>query len=127
MSELEELNEFKKQLLIFFDELISQFPLEGDLVILRLFIDNQIPIKDLMDNFIYEINKDNENLLTMVKERNENFFLNNNIFPKINKEKFNHFRKLWLSDLLDKEDKIVIWQWIDSFVFLSNRYVKTKK
>jgi len=42
MSEIETLIEFKKQLINFFDELISQFPIEGDLVVMRLFITTQM-------------------------------------------------------------------------------------
>jgi len=43
-------------------------------------------------------------------------------------EKFNlsHFRKLWRSGVLDIEDKRVIWQWVDTFVFLADKYIKSK-
>ena len=41
-DQIQILKDFKSQLLTFVDELISQFPSEGDLVILRVFIDNQI-------------------------------------------------------------------------------------
>ena len=44
MSQLEILNEFKTQLIVFLDELVAQFPTEGDLIVVRLFIANQLPI-----------------------------------------------------------------------------------
>ena len=55
MSEIEILTEFKTQLIAFFDELIGQFPQEGDLVVVRLFLANQIPIQDVMNVFNYKI------------------------------------------------------------------------
>ena len=88
MSEIEILIEYKKQLISFLDELISQLPQEGDLIILRLFISNQIPIKDAMDNFIHKINTNGQELRKFVKERNESFFLEHNIFELFDYEVF---------------------------------------
>lgn len=124
-SESEVLAEFKKQLLSFFDELIGQFPREGDLVIARVFIATQIPIKELMENFIHKISTNDHELKKMIKSRNETFFLQYSLFEDIDKkEKLNHFKKIWRSEQLDKEDKDVIWNWIDAFVFLSEKYMK---
>ena len=125
MSEFEILTEFKTQLISFFDELIEQFPEEGDLVVFRLFLSNQIPIKDVMNIFIHKINTNDKQLKNMIKERNEIFFLEYNIFENITKEKVNHFKKLWRSCRLDDEDKQVIWNWIDAFVYLSDTYTNT--
>jgi len=116
--------EFKNQLITFFDELIAQFPAEGDLVVLRLFIANQIPIKDAMDSFNYKINTEDQKLRKMIKARNEAYFLDNNPFDNISKDKVSHFKKLWLSGSLDTEDKRIIWQWVDSFIFLGDKYLK---
>lgn len=124
MSEIEVLKDFKTQLISFFDELINQFPHEGDLVIVRLFFANQIPIKDVIDVFNLKINKNNNELREMVKQRNESFFLEHNIFDQLGKEKISHFKKLWISDQLDEEDKFVIWNWIDVFIYIGDKYVK---
>jgi hypothetical protein len=127
MHDIEVLNEFKKQLLLFLDELITQFPLEGDLVVFRLFIANQVYIKDVLDTITLKINKDNGKLRKMAKERNEKFFLNENIFDiedNVDKNKINHFKKLWLSNDLDDEDKNIIWQWMETFIYFSDKYSK---
>ena len=124
MSEIEILTEFKTQLICFFDELISQFPLEGDLVLVRLFFSNQISIQDVMNFFNHKINTNDQELRKMAKERNESFFLEHNVFDNLGKEKINHFKKLWRSGLLDNEDKEVIWNWIDAFVYLGDKYAK---
>jgi hypothetical protein len=124
MSEIEILTEFKTQLICFFDELISQFPLEGDLVLVRLFFSNQISIQDVMNFFNHKINTNDQELRKMVKERKEAFFLEHNVFDNLGKEKINHFKKLWRSGLLDNEDKEVIWNWIDAFIYLGDKYTK---
>jgi hypothetical protein len=124
MSEIEVLTEFKTQLILFFDELISQFPGEGDLVVIRLFFSNQIPIQNIVNIFNHKINTNDQELKKMVKERNEAFFLEHNIFDSLGKEKVIHFKKLWRSERLDKEDKEVIWKWIDAFIFLGEKHSK---
>ena len=126
MSTEDILLEFKSQLINFFDELINQFPSEGDLVVIRLFLTNQIPIRDVMNNFNYQLNKDNRILKTMIKNRDEQFFLDNNLFELkgSSRDKVSHFKKLWRSGVLDDEDKRVMWKWVDSFVYLSDKYIK---
>ena len=124
-DQIQILKDFKSQLLTFVDELISQFPSEGDLVILRVFIDNQIEIKKVMDGFIYKVNSNDNKLRDMIKQRNEVFFINHDVFNTVNKDKVRHFKKLWLSGELDDEDKEVIWKWIDVFLFLSDNNLQS--
>ncbi len=126
MSAEDILQEFKNQLVNFFDELINQFPSEGDLVVIRLFLSNQIPIRDVMNHFNYQLNKDNKLFKTMIKNRDEQFFLENNLFDLSgsNRDKMSHFKRLWRSGVLDDEDKMVMWRWVDSFVYLTDKYTK---
>ena len=126
MSKWEVLTEFKTGLISFFDELIDQFPQEGDLVMFRIFLKDQILIEDVMLIFNNAMNKDNGYLKKMCKERNETFFLENNVFDSISKLKITHFKKLWRSGSLDDEDKKVVWRWIDSFIYLGDKYLKIK-
>jgi hypothetical protein len=127
MSTLQILKEFQTQVIAFFDELIAQFPNEGDLVVMRLFISTQMPIEDTINKLIHELAKNDGEKRQAVKDRNESFFLS---FEAANataeKYKFNHFKKLWRSGQLDNEDKRVIWQWMDTFIFLADKYVKSK-
>jgi len=126
MSETLILQEFKNNLITFFDELIDQFPTEADLVIIRIFLKDQIPIEEVINIFINTINKDGQRFKKMIKDRNEIFFLESNIFDSISKTKVVHFKKLWRSDSLDDDDKKIIWKWIDSFVYLGEKYIKSK-
>ena len=126
MSETLILQEFKNNLITFFDELIDQFPTEADLVIIRIFLKDQIPIEEVINIFINTINKDGQRFKKMIKDRNEIFFLESNIFDSISKTKVVHFKKLWRSNSLDDDDKKIIWKWIDSFVYLGEKYIKSK-
>lgn len=44
----------------------------------------------------------------------------------LNKDTANHFRTLWLSNVLDKDDKVIIWRWIDRLVLHADKYMKIK-
>lgn len=115
--------EFKKQLVLFFDELIEQFPSESDFIIVRIFINDQIPIENVMNYFIKELLP----LKDMVKQKDEAFFIKNNIlFSAIDKTKVNHFKRLWRSDSLTEDDKNIIWEWFSTFIFLGEKYQKAK-
>lgn len=138
MSEIQVLKEFKNNLISFFDELIDQFPEMGDLVMMRIFLKDQILIKDVVEMFSFQLNKNEQQIRKIIKERNEQFFLEENNFfdGLINtnnegcgngvKNKVSKFQNIWRSNRLDKEDKETIWKWIDSFVFLTDKYNKLK-
>ena len=86
-----------------------------------------MPIEDTLNKLIHEMAKNNGEKRQAVKDRNESFFLSFEATSTTSeKYKFSHFRKLWRSGQLDNEDKRVIWQWIDTFIFLADKYVKSK-
>ena len=123
MSEIKILKEFKNSLITFIDELIPQFPEEGDLVIIRIFLKDQVPIADVMNHIIHMILP----LKQLVVSKDESFFLDNNVlFTALNSGKVNHFKKLWRSGRLDNEDKNVVWKWMTSFIYLAEKYQKIK-
>ena len=120
-NKLKLLNEFRTQLVSFLDELIDQFPMEGDFVLIRMFIKDQIPVTDILGRF----NRDLLPLKREVTDRNEKFFLDNTILytgGKIQSSKIDHFKNLWLSDKLDKSDREIIWDWMDLFMKIGETY-----
>lgn len=128
-NETEILRQFKTQLISFMDELIGQFPNEGDLIFVRIFLKDQVPIQDVMNVFIVSLNtvsaEHELDVRTMVKNRDDNFFLmNNSLFQQLSKDKVNHFKRLWRSDALDTDDKDIVWKWVDSLVLLADKYQK---
>jgi hypothetical protein len=123
MSKIQILTDFKSSLVNFFDELIEQFPEEGDLVVIRIFLNDQVPIADVMATVVAKLLP----LKDLVKKRDESFFINNNVlFDKLDKNKVNHFKTMWKSSKLDQEDRDVIWKWYDLFISLSEKYQKCK-
>jgi hypothetical protein len=121
INKLQVLIEFKSNLINFIDELIEQFPEEGDFVVLRIFLNDQVPIADVMSIVIQRILPHKE----MVRKRDDNFFMNHNgLFEKLEKEKVNHFKLLWRSGRLDADDRSAIWRWYDLFISLAEKYQK---
>lgn len=120
MSEIEILSQFKNAAISFTDELVSTFPNEPDLVIARIMIKDQIPIIDLMNHLIHKIIP----LKHMVKQRDENFFMENDVlFGGMESGQKGMFKRIWKSPALDDEDRDVIWRWFDSFVMLAEKCV----
>lgn len=113
--------DFRTQLLNFLDELIGQFPEESDLIIIRIFMKDQVPVYDVLGRFIRDLLP----LKKEVDERNENFFLENTLLYVQNgiaSNKVNHFRQLWLSDKLDDNDREMIWKWMDLLNMIGTQY-----
>lgn len=119
MSQLQLLRGLQSDLLRFFDSLIEAFPDEGDLVIIRFALTDQFPITDIMDYITVSLLP----LKSKVDNRDNNFFLENNIlFEQLDNAKVNHFKRIWKSETLNEEDKDSIWRWFDRFLLRAERY-----
>lgn len=122
-SVLSILERFKNGYMQFIDELLEIFPEETDLIIIRVFFEDQVPVALVADNFISHVLPHKE----IITKRNENFFLeNNHMFGMLDGGKVMHFKKLWTSERLDKDDKDAIWKWFDTFCILVSAYQKAK-
>lgn len=118
-TKIDLLIKFKNTLVSFIDEIIEQFPQDSDLIICRIYIKDQIPTENLINMFIkyflpqkqLVINKDEEFFLNGTKE----FFEDLNI-------KSNVFQKVWLSNVLDDDDRDIIWEWISSIITIVDKY-----
>ena len=124
--EIDILTQLKTQMVTFLDELIETFPSEPDFVIFRIFVNDRLPIEDIMKYIVNNLCP----MADMVKAKNEDFFLKNNIlFSQLDENessKVNHFKNIWSSKQVDKEDKEIIWRWFQSFIFLGNKYAEIK-
>ncbi len=114
------MDKFKKQLVSFLDELIEQFPSQAEFIIMRIFVKDKIPIKTLIDQFISDVLPHEE----LIKHRDNELFKVTQLIGYPNKPKF--FHDFWFSDLLDDDDKKIIWKWIDVFVILAKN-IKNKR
>ena len=115
------LGEFRNNLVSFLDELIEQFPSEGDLVAARIFLADQVPIVDIMNTFIKRVLP----IRDMAKARDEKFFLENDVlFAQASTSKVSYFKELWSSSMLDNDDRQTIWRWFDLFISITDKYNK---
>lgn len=113
------LTDFKVNLIRFFDELVEQFPAEGDFVIIRILLNDKIPIHNVMTYFIQEILKDKP----LITARDDTFFTEGkSLFGMLPDEQASTFKRIWRSPQLDKDDRLTIWRWTDLFVALSEKY-----
>ena len=122
MSSIQILTEFKKNLVNFLDELIDQFPEEGDFVIFRIFINDQLPIQEVMNYFITDILPHK----ITIKARDDKIFTENNILQfGPDKSKSGVIKRIWRSQKLDAHDREMIWKWFDTFIFFVEKYQKS--
>ena len=126
MTEILILKDFKKNLTAFIDELIDQFPSEEELIVLRIFFNDQVDIKKIMETITHNLNKDEQKLKEYIKEHNDSFFIDGFTIDYLGEPKTINVKKIWRSPRLDQEDKQIIWKWIDGFVYLSDKYAKNK-
>jgi hypothetical protein len=112
---------FRDTLVDFLDELITNyFPTETELIFMRMIV-KQAPVADLLGRFMRDLLP----LKQFVIEKNDEFFLNNTLLyidAKISSEKENHFKSLWTSNILDEDDRNTIWEWMHSFIRISELY-----
>lgn len=124
MSKIDLLIKFKNTVVAFIDEIIEQFPRDSDLILCRLYIKDQIPTEQLMNIFIdfflpqkqLIVNKDDK----FFTEGTSQFFEHLNI-------KTNLFEKIWSSNILDEDDRTIIWEWMTSIVTIVEKYKNLEK
>ena len=108
--------EFRNQLIKFLDELIDQFPGESQFIIIRILVKDQILTENVLGQFIKDILPEKNN----IKNRKDSFFTNNKFLKTKNGSLF---KTVWECSQLDKEDREIIWKWIDLFVYLGEQYL----
>jgi hypothetical protein len=119
-NKTEILIQYKKLLSSFCDELIEQFPNEGDFRVAKVILDSgQMSIDNMMTNFIHNTD---DKMKEMIRNKDEKFFLEENPFSFLSNARFDKFSRMWTSDNLDDEDKTVLWEWMDALVKISNKY-----
>ena len=113
------LEKFQKSLVTFFDELVEMFPNEKDFILIRILVKDQIPSTQIMSYF--EMVMLNKEIISSIERRDDDFILSNVLFSKISKSDV--FKNLW-ENRLDKDDKKMIWDWVDMFKSITTQYMK---
>ena len=120
-KQVELLNLFKKNILEFIDELIEQYEEEGDLLVLRFFLSEQLPVETLMMQFIKYVYPHRE----LIYSKNEAFFLEkDNIFGSSPKDKVIHFKELYQK--MSPDNRVTLWEWFHAFMNICEKYIQCK-
>ena len=113
---------FKKNIVAFFDELVDTYPAESDFVIIRVVLKDQVPAQEIMDYFVKNVLP----VKDMITNRDEKIFTESNVFYfGLDSLNCKGLKGLWAEGKVDEDNKKVIWQWLDSFVSIAERYKKS--
>ena len=120
MSSKEILNEFKRNIIDFLDELIDLFPSESQFVLGRIILKDRIGASEIMANFIQYIVPHR----AQIEQENDDFFLEHasSLFGPQYENKISHIKVIWKSDNLSVDDRRTIWSWFKAFLVLSDHY-----
>jgi hypothetical protein len=119
LSKIDILRIFKDNLLDFLDDLVNHFPHESDFVMLQL-VCSDSPIEPIIDKFSKIIIPYKK----MVEEENEVFFLEKcstilKDIKSLNTDKIDHFKRIWTSPRMTRDDKKQMFRWFKLFLSLS--------
>ena len=124
LTTIDVLKHFKTNIIKFFDALIELLPKEGDIIILRVMFDSQIPIENAMDIFSVRIMP----YADMLRNKDDRFFLEGtDLFSGVRRDKVSYFKDLWSSGTLTPEDKTQMWRWFSLFLHLAIQYKQLTK
>jgi len=119
LTKLELLKIFRTKLIDFLDALREKLPKENDIVILRVYLAEQVPIETILQIFAKRILPYEE----MVNTRDERFILDqNDLFEGLKGDKVHYFKTLWNSPTFTQEDKNMLWEWFKVFLKLAKMY-----
>jgi hypothetical protein len=122
-DELKYLMTFKEEMIKFIDELIDLFNTEPSFILIRIFVSDKIPTKDVLGRFMKECLP----YYQYVKDRNSDFFVYSDFIYEqyvedVGDDNLKNFRTLWESSVMTDEIKDIVWQWLDFFIELSLKY-----
>ena len=114
---------FHKNLVSFFDELIDMFPEEGDFVLYRIMVKDQVPITEVIRHISEYLLPEKEAVKEAIKHAVEDGNVApfnqriNDMFAKLGgTSKTTNYKKMF--DEMDDESKIAIWKWLQLFIHL---------
>tara|TARA_B100000131_G_C18013497_1_gene571516 strand:+ start:420 stop:881 length:462 start_codon:yes stop_codon:yes gene_type:complete len=115
---------FKEQMVDFLDELIEMFPTDGSFILIRVFVNDKIPVTAVLGRFMRDCLKYHK----LVETRNDKLFLSkdflyNSYGKEVGIDQIDRFKDIWEKEL-DEDDKEMVWTWMDLFFKLSMNYYK---
>jgi hypothetical protein len=126
MSQIQYLKSFKDQMVTFLDELIEKFYDEPAFILIRIFVKDKIPVDAVLGRFMKECLQ----YKSLVDCRNDKLFTDSGFLCRtygdsLGQEHIDKFKDIWINPkYLDKDDRKIIWEWMDLFFKLSYNYYK---
>lgn len=110
---------FNKAIIDFLDEIIELFPSQAeDLIALRVYLSTQIKPEEIINYVIKEYTY----LFPIINERNERQLVEIEFSNILKNLENNKYKDLWKK--IDNDTKNTIWQWLDKFIYIINKYQK---
>jgi len=109
--------DFKERMVAFLDELIAQFPERSIILLAKTVVQNQHATV-IVEKFHQQIFP----LKDLIEQRNSELLFqrgNNYIDDHTYKEILQQIELIWTS--LDEANQSMIWEWFDSFLYISNK------
>jgi len=117
------LGQLSTQVLNLLDDLLCICPNEPDILLVRLFFENQVDPETLMKGFITWVYP----WKNYIEEHNERYFEeNDHIFGPLPSDKVEYFKIKMKDGTFDSDDKEVIWAYFEVFISLIEKYNKLK-
>ena len=117
------LYQLRDQVLNLLDDLLSICPNEPDILLVRLFFENQVDPETLMSGFITWVYP----WKNYIKDHDERYFdENDHIFGPLPGDKVQYFKVKMKDGTFDEDDKETIWQYFEVFISLIEQYNKLK-
>ena len=125
-SQIQYLKSFKDQMVTFLDELIEKFYDEPAFILIRIFVKDKIPVTAVLGRFMKECLQ----YKSLVDDRNDKLFTDSDFLcrtygDQLGQEHIDKLKDIWVNPkYLDKDDRKIIWEWMDLFFKLSYNYYK---
>jgi len=117
------LNQLHAQVLNLLDDLLCICPNESDILLVRLYFENQVDPETLMKGFIRWVLPWKDYI---VNHDEKYFEENDHIFGPLPSDKVEYFKIKMKDGTFDKDDKEAIWAYFDVFLSLMEQYNKVK-
>lgn len=121
MNQEKVLSQLKNQVVNLLDDLLSICPNEPDLLLVRIFFENQVAADELMEGFLEWVYPWGD----YIRKRDMNYFEeNDHMFGPLPPEKVAHFKVKLKDGTFEQEDIDTIWDYFEVFLGLMEEYRK---
>ena len=123
-SEVQALQAFHKNIVIFCDELIEMFPNEPDFVVYRIMVKDRVPITEIVQHMSTYLLPEKEFIKNALKSATNGNIMPftdriNQLFSEFGGEKYSEAKNYkQLFEQMDDDSKIAIWKWLLAFIHL---------